>query len=84
MVVLLSAGLQSHPNIVNLSGVGLDFVKRSANIGPLFHNLALQQYIILCSQVISYCIYFGLLFKWIMFCLLFLYFRISVINVAPL
>ncbi|KMS99434.1 hypothetical protein BVRB_2g045540 [Beta vulgaris subsp. vulgaris] len=46
-------GLQSHPNIVNLSGVGLDFVKRSANIGPLFHNLALQQYIILCSQVMD-------------------------------
>lgn len=46
-------GLQGAPNVANFSDVGLDFVKRSANIGPLFHNLALQQYIILCSQILD-------------------------------
>lgn len=35
------------------SDIGLGFVKRSVNIGSLFHNYALQQYIILCSQVMD-------------------------------
>ncbi|KAJ8423216.1 hypothetical protein Cgig2_006769 [Carnegiea gigantea] len=46
-------GPQCAPNVTKLSDVGLDFVKRSANMSPLFHNIALQQYIILCSQVVD-------------------------------
>uniref|UniRef100_A0ACD5VZK1 Uncharacterized protein n=1 Tax=Avena sativa TaxID=4498 RepID=A0ACD5VZK1_AVESA len=32
---------------------GFDFVKQSNQIGPLFHNIALQQYILLCAQVLE-------------------------------
>uniref|UniRef100_A0A803MMJ5 Prenyltransferase alpha-alpha toroid domain-containing protein n=1 Tax=Chenopodium quinoa TaxID=63459 RepID=A0A803MMJ5_CHEQI len=46
-------GLQDVPDVANLSDIGFKFVKRSANIGPLFHNFALQQYIILCSQIMD-------------------------------
>lgn len=45
--------LQDVPDVANLSDIGFEFVKRSANIGPLFHNFALQQYIILCSQIMD-------------------------------
>lgn len=46
-------GREVAPAVVNYSDIGLDFVKRSADIEPLFHNFALQQYIILCSQVMD-------------------------------
>ncbi|CAO2818101.1 unnamed protein product [Amaranthus hypochondriacus] len=46
-------GLQGALNIANFCDIGLDFVKSSVNIGPLFQNFALQQYIILCSQVME-------------------------------
>ncbi|XP_021719103.1 protein farnesyltransferase subunit beta-like [Chenopodium quinoa] len=45
--------LQDVPDVANLSDIGFEFVKRSVNIGPLFHNFALQQYIILCSQIMD-------------------------------
>lgn len=32
---------------------GFDFIEKSNQIGPLFHNIALQQYILLCAQVIK-------------------------------
>uniref|UniRef100_A0A0E0JIF0 Protein farnesyltransferase subunit beta n=1 Tax=Oryza punctata TaxID=4537 RepID=A0A0E0JIF0_ORYPU len=32
---------------------GLDFIEKSNQIGPLFHNIALQQYILLCAQVLD-------------------------------
>ncbi|XP_020591858.1 protein farnesyltransferase subunit beta [Phalaenopsis equestris] len=35
------------------SDIGFEFI-RTLNGGPLFHNIALQQYILLCSQVIDY------------------------------
>lgn len=54
MAEFLYAGLQEPPDVAKFSDVGFDFVKRSADIGPLFQNFALQQYIILCSQVIFY------------------------------
>ncbi|PKU69950.1 Protein farnesyltransferase subunit beta [Dendrobium catenatum] len=34
------------------SATGLDFI-RTTNGGPLFHSIALQQYILLCSQVLE-------------------------------
>ncbi|KNA06217.1 hypothetical protein SOVF_183100 [Spinacia oleracea] len=46
-------GLQEPPDVAKFSDVGFDFVKRSADIGPLFQNFALQQYIILCSQIMD-------------------------------
>ncbi|KAK9756150.1 hypothetical protein RND81_01G076900 [Saponaria officinalis] len=39
--------------IANLSDIGFSFVKQSVDAGLLFHNFALQQYIILCSQVVD-------------------------------
>ncbi|KAM1187346.1 hypothetical protein ACFX2I_023383 [Malus domestica] len=35
---------------VNLNDIGYDFVKRPVISEPLFHSIALQQYILLCSQ----------------------------------
>uniref|UniRef100_A0A7C9A332 Prenyltransferase alpha-alpha toroid domain-containing protein n=1 Tax=Opuntia streptacantha TaxID=393608 RepID=A0A7C9A332_OPUST len=49
----VGGGPQCVPNVTKLSDIGLDFIKCSANMGPLFHNLSLQQYIILCSQVMD-------------------------------
>ncbi|KAL9239234.1 hypothetical protein vseg_013574 [Gypsophila vaccaria] len=37
----------------NLSDIGLSFTKQSVDAGLFFHNFALQQYIILCSQVVN-------------------------------
>ena len=37
--------------IVDYAKIGFDFMKQSNQIGPLFHNIALQQYILLCAQV---------------------------------
>jgi hypothetical protein len=36
---------------VDYAKFGFDFVKQSNQTGPLFHNIALQQYILLCAQV---------------------------------
>jgi hypothetical protein len=36
---------------VDYAEFGYDFVQRSNQVGPLFHNIALQQYILLCAQV---------------------------------
>jgi hypothetical protein len=36
---------------VDYAKFGFDFVKQSNQTGPLFHNIALQQYILLCTQV---------------------------------
>jgi len=38
---------------VDYAKFGFDFVKQSNQIGPLFHNIALQQYILLCAQVLE-------------------------------
>ncbi|KAF9607406.1 hypothetical protein IFM89_034952 [Coptis chinensis] len=35
----------------NYSDIGFSYIKRPAESGPLFHSIALQQYILLCSQV---------------------------------
>ncbi|XP_068336017.1 protein farnesyltransferase subunit beta-like isoform X1 [Pyrus communis] len=35
---------------VNLNDIGYDFLKRPVKLEPLFHSIALQQYILLCSQ----------------------------------
>ncbi|XP_072960011.1 protein farnesyltransferase subunit beta [Typha angustifolia] len=39
--------------IGDFSDIGFAFVKRQNQTGPLFHAIALQQYIILCSQVLE-------------------------------
>ncbi|GFS45101.1 prenyltransferase family protein [Actinidia rufa] len=36
---------------VNFFSIGLDFIREHAKLEPLFHSMALQQYILLCSQV---------------------------------
>ncbi|XP_008801084.1 protein farnesyltransferase subunit beta [Phoenix dactylifera] len=36
-----------------LSDVSFSFIKRHTESGPLFHTIALQQYILLCSQVLE-------------------------------
>jgi len=38
---------------VDYAKFGFDFIQRSNQIGPLFHNIALQQYILLCAQVLE-------------------------------
>ena len=43
---------------MNYAKFGFDFVKQSNQIGPLFHNIALQQYILLCAQVKKHLISF--------------------------
>ncbi|KAJ3670811.1 hypothetical protein LUZ60_008237 [Juncus effusus] len=35
------------------SEIGIEFLKRSNKTGPLFHHIALQQYILMCSQVLD-------------------------------
>ncbi|KAJ1688265.1 hypothetical protein LUZ63_019655 [Rhynchospora breviuscula] len=35
------------------SDLGIEFMRRCNQTGPLFHHLALQQYIILCSQILE-------------------------------
>lgn len=35
----------------NLSNIGLKFIRDHAELEPLFHSMALQQYILLCSKV---------------------------------
>ncbi|RLN22670.1 hypothetical protein C2845_PM07G22300 [Panicum miliaceum] len=38
---------------VDYAKFGFDFVQQSNQVGPLFHNIALQQYILLCAQVLE-------------------------------
>ncbi|XP_059449585.1 protein farnesyltransferase subunit beta isoform X2 [Corylus avellana] len=38
---------------VNLNSIGYNFIKQPAETEPLFHSLALQQYILLCGQDIE-------------------------------
>ncbi|XP_068637034.1 protein farnesyltransferase subunit beta [Aristolochia californica] len=38
---------------VKLKDPGFSFLEREAACGPLFHSIALQQYILLCSQVLE-------------------------------
>ncbi|TKW16643.1 hypothetical protein SEVIR_5G313000v4 [Setaria viridis] len=38
---------------VDYAKFGYDFVQRSNQVGPLFHNIGLQQYILLCAQVLE-------------------------------
>ncbi|XP_010243000.1 PREDICTED: protein farnesyltransferase subunit beta isoform X2 [Nelumbo nucifera] len=40
-----------HAKQKEFSDIGLNFIKIPAELGPLFHSVALQQYILLCSQV---------------------------------
>lgn len=39
------------PFPVNFNDIGYDFINRSVEMKPLFHAIALQQYILLCTQV---------------------------------
>ncbi|PIA40511.1 hypothetical protein AQUCO_02500312v1 [Aquilegia coerulea] len=39
------------PSGRKLSDIGISFIKGRTALGPLFHSVALQQYILLCSQV---------------------------------
>ncbi|KAF5195789.1 farnesyltransferase subunit beta [Thalictrum thalictroides] len=39
------------PDESKLSDIGISFIKGRTELGPLFHSVALQQYILLCSQV---------------------------------
>ncbi|KAL9250855.1 farnesyltransferase subunit beta-like protein [Drosera capensis] len=34
-----------------LAAVGVEFIEQHTQVGPLFHSLGLQQYLLLCSQV---------------------------------
>ncbi|XP_074312135.1 protein farnesyltransferase subunit beta isoform X2 [Silene latifolia] len=45
--------VQHNRSFANISEIGLDFLKKPVDGGILFHNIALQQYIILCSQVLD-------------------------------
>ncbi|XP_041004614.1 protein farnesyltransferase subunit beta [Juglans microcarpa x Juglans regia] len=38
---------------LNLNSIGYSFIKQPAEEEPLFHSLALQQYILLCAQVME-------------------------------
>ncbi|XP_051225916.1 protein farnesyltransferase subunit beta [Lolium perenne] len=49
-----SSGLASEKSSsLDYAKFGFDFVKQSNQTGPLFHNIALQQYILLCTQVLE-------------------------------
>ncbi|OVA07598.1 Prenyltransferase/squalene oxidase [Macleaya cordata] len=45
------SGSAGSPCQGKLSDIGFSFLKKPAELGPLFHSIALQQYILLCSQV---------------------------------
>lgn len=48
---LVLSGLRDTSGSSKISNIGFDFLKEPAEMGPLFHSMGLQQYIILCSQV---------------------------------
>ncbi|KAL5228190.1 hypothetical protein ABZP36_016455 [Zizania latifolia] len=48
-----ACGTISSTEAVHYAKFGSDFIKKSNQIGPLFHNIALQQYILLCAQVLE-------------------------------
>ncbi|URD91766.1 protein farnesyltransferase subunit [Musa troglodytarum] len=43
----------SHAKIEGLSDFGFSFIEKQTECGPLFQSIALQQYILLCSQVLE-------------------------------
>ena len=45
--------VSSASDSAKFSNIGFNFLKEPAEMEPLFHSMALQQYIILCSQVFS-------------------------------
>ncbi|KAH9607992.1 hypothetical protein KSS87_003389 [Heliosperma pusillum] len=45
--------MQHNRSVANISEIGLDFLKKPVEGGTLFHNIAMQQYIIICSQVLE-------------------------------
>ncbi|PRQ52688.1 putative protein farnesyltransferase [Rosa chinensis] len=40
------------PFPVNYNDIGYDFINRSVEMKPLFHAIALQRYILLCTQIV--------------------------------
>lgn len=38
---------------VDFSSIGFNFLKECGGIGPLYHSMALQQYILLCCQILD-------------------------------
>lgn len=47
-----SPGSQNASASANLNDIGHDFLDCNAKMGPPFNSVALQQYILLCSQVL--------------------------------
>lgn len=56
MLVFSAAGQQSPSDRVNFHpfGIGSNFTRGYAETEPLLHSMALQQYVLLCSQVFCY------------------------------
>ncbi|GAB2278144.1 hypothetical protein Dimus_012840 [Dionaea muscipula] len=52
-VELAEDGLINVRDLENLAAVGFNFLKHRTQLGPLFHSLGLQQYLLLCSQVLE-------------------------------
>lgn len=52
--VLIISGLHDTSGSAKFSNIGFNFLEEPAEMEPLFHSIALQQYIILCSQVFFY------------------------------
>uniref|UniRef100_A0A0E0FSU3 Prenyltransferase alpha-alpha toroid domain-containing protein n=1 Tax=Oryza nivara TaxID=4536 RepID=A0A0E0FSU3_ORYNI len=48
-----ACGTSSSTEAAYYAKFGFDFIEKSNQIGPLFHNIALQQYILLCAQVLD-------------------------------
>ncbi|KAK9090446.1 hypothetical protein Sjap_023623 [Stephania japonica] len=46
-----SGGMPITDSVLKLSDIGFSFIKEQIELDPLFHSIALQQYILLCSQV---------------------------------
>uniref|UniRef100_A0A0D9V5E4 Protein farnesyltransferase subunit beta n=1 Tax=Leersia perrieri TaxID=77586 RepID=A0A0D9V5E4_9ORYZ len=47
------AGASSSTEAVQYAKFGFEFIMKSNQMGPLFHSIALQQYILLCAQVLD-------------------------------
>uniref|UniRef100_A0A0E0C7L9 Prenyltransferase alpha-alpha toroid domain-containing protein n=1 Tax=Oryza meridionalis TaxID=40149 RepID=A0A0E0C7L9_9ORYZ len=48
-----ACGTSSYTEAAYYAKFGYDIIEKSNQIGPLFHNIALQQYILLCAQVLD-------------------------------
>lgn len=73
---LVLSGLSDTSGSSKISNIGFDFLKEPAEMGPLFHSMALQQYIILCSQVFfCYEINYTYLLDGLVFLSLFLFYQ---------